>query len=169
MLGAVLAISDVADLGQRTVALFHTFGEAIALFDRQGTLVYNSMEQRKIFQDWRGDDPLLAAALQTGTVQLGVLSLQVDDGAREKYIAARIPVPDVGWVAGGRRPVARAMAGVYTGLWVAGGINAARGSSLRHLGLENQRPLHRPTPWPPGPRKCHRPGRVRPCGRKHRR
>ena len=123
MLGAVIATADVADLGRRRRLVPH-FWRGHCVFDHQGVLVYNSLEQRKLFQDWRGDDPLLAAAIQTGKTQVGVLTLQGDNGASERDIAARVPVPDVGWVAGGRRPVDRAMASVYTGLWVAGGLNA---------------------------------------------
>ena len=54
---------------------------------------------------------------------MGVIDLTDDAEVSEKYIAARVPVPNIGWVAGARRPVAKAMASVYTGLWIAGGLN----------------------------------------------
>lgn len=122
-LGVVVATVEVADLGGRAVALCHTVGEAIALFDRRGTLAYNSQKQSRLFQEWRGADPLLDEALASGQPQLGVLTLQADDGAIEKDIAARVPIPTIGWVAGARRPVAQTMAGVYSGLWIAVGLN----------------------------------------------
>jgi PAS domain S-box-containing protein len=120
--GAVIAVAEVGALGQRAVELNHPVGEAIALFDREGVLVYNSQKAQNIFQDWRGEDPLLAEALKSGTQRSGILTLAGDGKASEKYIAARVPVRGIGWVAGARRSLAKAMAGVYTTLWIAGGL-----------------------------------------------
>ena len=53
LLGAVIATAEVGDLGEHAVALYHEVGEAVTLFDRQGTLVYNSQQQHHLFQDWR--------------------------------------------------------------------------------------------------------------------
>jgi signal transduction histidine kinase len=123
MLGAVVAVLKAADLGERAVALYHPAGEALALFDREGTLVYNSQEQRHVFQDWRGEDPVLVEALKSNSPQLGVLRLSNDGERTEQYIAARVPVDDIGWVAGARRSVPKAMASVRTGLWIVTGLN----------------------------------------------
>lgn len=121
--GAIAAVVDVKELGERAVALNHTVGEAVALFDAGGVLVYNSQQQRDAFQDWRNRDSLLARALQSGEVQSGVIKLVYDDQTQEKVMAARVPLPGIGWVAGARRPVASAMESVYTGLWVVAGLN----------------------------------------------
>jgi PAS domain S-box-containing protein len=121
--GVVVAVADVTDLGERAVALFHPVGEAIALFDRQGTLVFGTEHQFEFFADWRQLDPLLAEALHSGEPKAGVVQLAAEGKTRQKYLAARVPVANVGWIAGARRPVAKAMAGVYTGLWVAAGLN----------------------------------------------
>jgi PAS domain S-box-containing protein len=123
LLGAVVATADVTDLGERAVALYHSVGEAVALFDRRGFLAYNAQQPFKLFEDWRSFDGLLAETLRSGTPQWGVISLAAEGEAGEKYIAARVPVASIGWVAGARRPVAQAMASVYTGLWIAGGLN----------------------------------------------
>ena len=71
-------------------------------------------------RNWRDVDPLLAAVLQEKAAHTGTAVLPVDDQLR---MAARVPLKDIGWVAGASRPVKVAMADVYTGLWIAAGLN----------------------------------------------
>ena len=91
LVGVVIAVAEVGDLGERAVELYHPVGEAIALFDREGVLVYNSQKTPDLFQDWRGNDPLLAEALKSGTQQSGVITRARDGKASEKHIAAPRP------------------------------------------------------------------------------
>ena len=100
LVGVVVAVADVGDLGQRAVELYHPVGEAIALFDRNGVLVYRSQKTPDLFHDKRRDDPLLAAALKSGTQQSGVVTLAWKARQTQNCIAARIPIRDIGWVAG---------------------------------------------------------------------
>jgi len=123
LVGVVAAVADVKTLGERAVALQHTVGEAIALFDRHGVLVFNTQPKGGMFEDWRPDDPILTKAIAEGKPQIGVLRRAIGNGKPEAFIAARVPVRDIGWVAGARRPVSQAMAGVHAGLWIAGGLN----------------------------------------------
>ncbi len=120
--GTLMAAVDAAGLGERAVALYHTVGEAVALFDGHGDLVYNSQEPERLFQPWRNIDPLLAQVLDSGKPNSGTVTLTVGDRTQD-YVAARVPVGDIGWVAGARRPVRMAMASVYRGLWIAAGLN----------------------------------------------
>ena len=102
---------------------------AVSIFDRQGVRVYGSDKRRSGHEDCRGHDPLLKAVLDGHAEQSGVLRLPDDN---ENYIAARVPIEGIGWVAGARRPVREVMADVYAGLWIAGGLNllVAVGSGL---------------------------------------
>ena len=98
----MIAVAKVGDLGQRAVAIYHPVGEAIALFDRDGVLVYNSHESRDLFHDWRHKDPLLASALDSGETQLGRHHPhEMNKGCTEHSLPLRVPMQDVGWVAGG--------------------------------------------------------------------
>jgi signal transduction histidine kinase len=123
LVGVAIASVNVTDLGNRAVALYHTVGEAIALFDSGGREVYNSQFQQSLFEDWRGFDTILTDAIESGKPRQGVLDLPAGGGSTETSFVARIPIGDTGWVAGARRPVAQAMAGVHSGLWIAGALN----------------------------------------------
>lgn len=123
LLGVVVAVVDAKDLGDRAVALNRTVGEAVAIFDPNGILVYNSQEQHGLFQDWRDKDPLLAHALETEEPQSGQTRLVFGDEPQQEVMVARIPVRGIGWVAGARRPVAAAMERVYAGLWIVAFLN----------------------------------------------
>jgi signal transduction histidine kinase/HAMP domain-containing protein len=123
MLGASLAVVDIAGLEKRAVALYHAVGEAITLFDGNGILIYNSQHQHHIFQNWRRLDGLLSEAIDSRKPKLGTLSLPTNTAASASFIVAHVPIPDTGWVAGAHRSMSRAMADVYGGLWIAGGLS----------------------------------------------
>ena len=92
-----------------------------AIFDSQGVLVYSSWKENSALQNWRERDPLLAAVLKSHENRSGLLTVPPDD---QPCIAARVPISNTGWVAGSRRPVKVALANVYSGLWIAAGLNA---------------------------------------------
>ena len=167
--GAIIAMAEVTDLGERAVALYHTIGEELAVFDRQGILVYNSREPRKLFQDWRTFDLLLAGALQSGTQQVGVMDLPNDAELSEKYIAARVPVGNTRL--GGRRPPPR---GQGHGQRLYRAVDRRRpesagGGRFGRLGVDDRRQAHPPATPAPGARPGDRPGRLRTSRRKRRR
>jgi HAMP domain-containing protein len=77
-----------------------------ALFDARGILVYRSPELPLSWTERRRSiesDPLLYRALWTGREQTGVTQLALTGG---DWVAARVPVHGIGWVAGSGRPLA---------------------------------------------------------------
>ena len=83
-------------------------------------LVYDSADETAVYQNCRQDDPLLDAVLNGGVEQSGTL---VVPGSDEEYLAAHVPVPNTGWVAGARRPKQAAMSDVRNALWIVVGLN----------------------------------------------
>ena len=78
----------------------------ILLFDRKGTLVHHQPKSAAAGENWQEADPLLKAVLQGGEMTGEFLS-PVD---KKKYVIARVPVGDIGWVAGAGRPRSELMA-----------------------------------------------------------
>jgi signal transduction histidine kinase len=120
LLGVMSATVEVDRLGEQTMPKHRAKDGTVAVFDRQGTVVYCSADIPFALQNWRDADPLLATVLQEQTAHTGTAVLPVDDQLR---MAARVPLKDAGWVAGASRPVRLSMADVYTGLWIAAGLN----------------------------------------------
>ena len=118
--GVISATFEVSGFGAWILATHRDTDGAITIFDRNGVLVYNSTKGMDVYKDRRNQDPLLDAVLQTRAAHSGVLTLP-EDG--QPYMAARVPIGKIGWVAGARRPVTKAMADVYAGLWIAIGLN----------------------------------------------
>ncbi|MCE5267722.1 MAG: PAS domain S-box protein [Planctomycetaceae bacterium] len=130
LLGVVSAVVDPQEFGTHVAELHRSGPGAVSIFDHRGVRVFGSDPRRAGHENCRGKDPLLAAVLDSRTEQTGVLRLSEDN---RKYVASRVPIQAVdGWVAGARWPISEAMAGVYTGLWLAGGISllVAVGSGL---------------------------------------
>lgn len=125
MQGAVAAVVDIASLSRRAVALYHSVGEVLTLFDRDGVLVYSSERAADIYRNRRIEEPILANAMATGKPQVGVIARTIDGKKTEDYIVARAPIEELGWASGARRPVAHAMGEVYQWLWIVGGLNLA--------------------------------------------
>ena len=118
--GVVSATIEVGGFGAPLIAEHRGEKGAVAIFDRAGVLVYDSADPSAAHRSWREDDNLLDAALDSHAEESGVITLP---SGGQRYIAARVPIQDTGWVAGARRPVRLAMANVYTGLWIAIGLN----------------------------------------------
>ena len=118
--GVVTATIPPGAFEANIVAQHRADQAAAAIFDSQGVLVYTSWKKPLDHENWRQIDPLLAAVLENHQERSGVVTLPVDG---QQSIAARVPIPEIGWVAGARRPVKAAMAGVYMGLWIAAGLN----------------------------------------------
>jgi PAS domain S-box-containing protein len=119
--GVMVAAMDADKLHALAIPLRRGKSGVLTLFDRKGVLVFCTPGDQQAHRDRPEDDPLLQAALEEGGEKTGVI-LSPFDGA--KHIAARVPDPDTGWVAGASRPVHAAMSGVYTRLWIAAGLNA---------------------------------------------
>jgi PAS domain S-box-containing protein len=102
--GLVVSAIEPALLGQVIFSHQRPAGGAYAIFDLAGTVVYRSPEIPLSWQErvaWKDSDQLLRASLQTGTVQTGDTSLVVPGG---RWVSARVPIGNLGWVAGAGRP-----------------------------------------------------------------
>jgi|GEM_PF-733032 len=104
LLGVVVASLEPTRLGELTFPHRRHAGGVYVIIDRQGQLVYRNPPVPLTWEDrvrWRRDDPLLQRALD-GQISEGVITSPI---ARERRIAARVPIAGIGWVAGAARPV----------------------------------------------------------------
>jgi PAS domain S-box-containing protein len=109
LLGAVVAAIEPEKLDPE-ISLRRPSEGAWAIFDRQGTLVYRSPEKAASWEErvqWQQKDPLLRAALETRKEQAGIVSPGLPV---KELFSARVPISDIGWVAGAGRPVEVALA-----------------------------------------------------------
>ena len=120
LFGVVTATIEPDEFNAELAALRRGGKGIVAVFDRAGVLTYSSDKEQPTGQSQREKDPLLAAALDKDTEQLGLITLPPSN---ESHLAARVPVGKLGWVAGTRHPVRAAMADVYRGLWIVAGLN----------------------------------------------
>jgi PAS domain S-box-containing protein len=91
-------------------------GGTYAIFDRQGTIVYSSPGDRTSWDarvNWRKNDLVLQRVLETGEEQSGLL---YPDSSQQDWITARVPVEEIGFIAGARRPEQVALAPVRQNL-----------------------------------------------------
>ena len=119
--GVVVATVDPERLGKLALPFKRPEEGAFGLFDRQGNAAYVAAPDYVGGRNWRDRDELLDAALTEATEQSGMVFLPIDD--RQRY-GARVPIPEVGWVAGASRPVSTALAGIYRNLGLVIGVNA---------------------------------------------
>jgi PAS domain S-box-containing protein len=108
--GAVIAGIEPELIGELTLIPKRPADGAYAIFDRQGVLVYRSPDVPHTWEDrirWRDRDSLLQRVLATGQAQTGIVRL-----LGEEWISARVPMHDLGWVAGAGQPVKSAFAPV---------------------------------------------------------
>jgi signal transduction histidine kinase len=118
----VIAVIDPDRLGELTFSRTRPSEGMFTLFDRKGTLVYISGEQRQIgHPNWKESDPILAEAME-GKERAGIISYPLDHARR---IVARVPVSNLGWIAGASRPASVAFAPIYETLVWAVVLNCA--------------------------------------------
>jgi len=120
LLDIVSATVEVKRLPEQNMPKHRAKDGTVAVFDRQGTVVYCSSDTPFMRRNWFDVDPVLAAVLQEKAAHTGTGVLPVDDQLR---MVARVPLKDMGWATGASRPVRLSMADVYTGLWIAAGLN----------------------------------------------
>ncbi len=144
--GLVAAELEPTRLDELTFARQQYTGSAWVLFDRQGRLVYRDPEVPLTWNQRtqaRQADPLLQQALK-GQTALGEITSVV---AGDHRLAARLPIADIGWVAGAARPVRLAMAPVWRGLFEDAGLGllvTLLAFTLAYLIARTlARPLHR--------------------------
>jgi len=123
--GIMIAEIEAGELGDLALPLSREAEGACTVFDRQGRMAYSDLPELRTHLDWRDDDPLLSAVLDTRAESSGTFVSPIDG---QRRIAARVPVPGIGWVVGAGRPLRAAMAGIYRGLWIALGLNLAIGA-----------------------------------------
>ncbi len=103
--GVVVAAIGPEEVGQLTLLQDRPSAGRIALFDRQGMAVFLSPALALSWEErmqWRQTDRLLQQALETGEAQAGTTSIVTLEG---KWIAARVPIAGIDWIAGAARPV----------------------------------------------------------------
>lgn len=105
--GAVVAEVEPSKLSQVTLALNRTAEGRFSLFDRRGVLVFSEPARSSAAIDAPGGDPLLNEALRERHDTKGVIEAPNDPRLR---FAARVYMPELGWVVGASRPVEVAMA-----------------------------------------------------------
>ncbi len=96
---AVLASVQADRLGEISLGISRREGRYFTIFDRQGTLVYTNQSVDSLSdeqREWVGDDPVLRDALR-GKDATGILVAPIEN---HKRIGARVPIDDLGWVAG---------------------------------------------------------------------
>jgi len=99
--GAVVAGIEPDELQEAVFAGLRSTSGAYAVFDSRGVVVicsgsiHLSWQQRKT---WIRDDHLLRSALDTRLPQVGLLPIPVLGS--ERRLSARVPISDIGWVAG---------------------------------------------------------------------
>jgi signal transduction histidine kinase len=112
----VVAVVDPDRLGERTFSLVRPSKGTFSIFDRDGTVVYRSGQKNPVgHPNWKKSDPILAEAMG-GKGRAGIIDYPLD---HTKRIVARVPILDLGWIAGASRPTEAAFAPIYnTLLWV---------------------------------------------------
>jgi PAS domain S-box-containing protein len=112
LVGIMLAGIEPSRLGELMLAEKRPKDASYALFDRDGVLIYRYPEGPLTWQqrlDWKSQDSMLQQAISTGQPHSGIDDLPMSKGY---WIAARVPVPDSGYIAGAAQSVATAMAGI---------------------------------------------------------
>ena len=108
--GFVVAAVGPEEVGALTLVHERPAGGLIAIFDRQGTVIYLSTplplawEERK---NWVQSDPLLRRALETGDAQIDIMEPASLPG---EWLSARVPIARLDWIAGAGRPTDLAFA-----------------------------------------------------------
>jgi PAS domain S-box-containing protein len=105
LLGVVVAAIETTRLGELTLSQVRPNEGVYTVFDRQGTVVYNSSPDPLSWEErinWKNKDSLLQGVLRTGQEMMDITSLPISGG---DWVDARVPILGTGFVAGARRPV----------------------------------------------------------------
>jgi len=98
--GVILASADPEALGDLVVPGDRPNGGTVLFFDSKGMLLYRRPKLANFSPDAYKDDPHLRAALH-GEISSGSLLSPLDG---RSLIVARVPIADIGWVAGAGVP-----------------------------------------------------------------
>jgi PAS domain S-box-containing protein len=110
--GVVFAAIDPSGLRSFILTAERPSHGTILLFDRQGTLVLYRPDGATPGENWRKKDPFLEGAL-LGREMTGEFLSPVDG---QRYIIARVPIGEIGWVAGAGRLRSELMAPLHRNL-----------------------------------------------------
>jgi PAS domain S-box-containing protein len=108
--GVVVAGIEPQRLHELTLIHRRGSGAAYGIFDSRGTLVFHSRRPQLPWSErieWGKGDDLLAKALKTGQPQTGRIILPLGEG---EWLSARVPIQQIGWVAGAGQPMPHALA-----------------------------------------------------------
>lgn len=103
-LGAITAGIGIENVQGLTLMQDRPEAGTLAIFDGQGTIVYTNPHMPLSWEErlrWHDKDILLQRALQERKAQIGVIETTELQG---EWLAARVPIGDLDWIAGARRP-----------------------------------------------------------------
>jgi PAS domain S-box-containing protein len=109
-LGLVVAGIEPVHLGEVLPDQPPTSDTVYSIFDANGTLVYRKPESSLQWEDrlgWKEEDLLLRRAFETQQPQTGLTQTKYSSG---KWLAAYVPIPEMGWVVCACRPLNVALA-----------------------------------------------------------
>ncbi len=104
LLGAIAAGIGIENVQGLTLMQDRPAEGTLAIFDGQGTIVYMNPHMPLSWEErlrWRNKDNLLQHALQEKKARIGVMETTELQG---EWLAARVPIGDLDWIAGARRP-----------------------------------------------------------------
>lgn len=104
LLGAIAAGIGIENVQGLTLMQDRPAEGTLAIFDGQGMIVYMNPNMPLSWEErlrWQNEDILLQRALQDKKAQIGVMETTELQG---QWLAARVPIGDLDWIAGARRP-----------------------------------------------------------------
>jgi len=113
---SLAAVIDPAKLGKLELSLDRLAGGVFIIFDRSGTLVFYSGNASIPHSNWGNLDAVLQKAMG-GVEAVGTIRNPLGN---KEHVVARVPINNIGWIAGAGRAVDTVMAPIYRNLlWVA--------------------------------------------------
>lgn len=101
--GMVVAGIEPSRFGEIALTQKRVAGGSISVFDSKGILVYHNKFPFIAWNDrvaWKNNDHLLLRAIEEKTAQTGIVSYPAPS---VRWVAARVPIGDTGWIAGAGR------------------------------------------------------------------
>jgi len=109
LLGLMIFGIEPTRLGDVLLTQRRAEGRSYSLFDGNGVLVYRNPEVDLTWElrtGWHDADPVMVRALQGQPATGEIVSIITN----EHHLAARVPISELGWIAGASRPVETALA-----------------------------------------------------------
>jgi len=115
LLGVMIFGIEPTRLGDVLLTQRRTEGRSYSLFDGNGILVYRNPEVDLTWElrtSWHDADPVMVRALRGNPETGEIVSILTG----QHHLAARVPISELGWIAGASRPVETALAPIRRAL-----------------------------------------------------